>query len=176
MLRPVPACSGRSLRTGARRTQHLDRPQSGGAAGLHSQLREYFQQVLFHGGLTDAQNHRDVRVGLALGDPQQCLGGARSEAKGGPERRSRGEIRPHLALSEQVDAGSAEAGWVAALIYTLVENCKRNGLDPYAYLVEVLALLPEGDPTAEEVAHLTPARLAAAKCKAAHKTARTEAA
>lgn len=68
--------------------------------------------------------------------------------------------------------GSAEAGWAAALIYTLVENCKRNGLDPYAYLREVLGRLPAGDPTPAEVAHLTPARLAAAKRAAA----RTEAA
>lgn len=67
--------------------------------------------------------------------------------------------------------GSAEAGWVAALVYTLVENCKRNGLDPYCYLEDVLGLLPEGAPTAEDVAHLTPARLAAAKREAARTAA-----
>ena len=55
---------------------------------------------------------------------------------------------------------------MAALVYTLVENCKRNGLDPYCYIEEVLGLLPQGDPTAEEVAHLTPARLAAARREA----------
>jgi len=41
--------------------------------------------------------------------------------------------------------------------YTLVENCKRHGLDPYVYLKDVLTRLPAGDPTAAEVAHLTPA-------------------
>ena len=56
--------------------------------------------------------------------------------------------------------GAAEAGWVAAVIYTLVENCKRHGLDPYAYLKDVLTRLPQGEFTAEDVAHLTPASVA----------------
>lgn len=38
--------------------------------------------------------------------------------------------------------GEAEAGERGAILYTLVESCRRRGLDPYAYLREVLARLP----------------------------------
>jgi hypothetical protein len=51
----------------------------------------------------------------------------------------------------------------AAVIDTLVENCKRHGLDPCACLKDVLTRLPQGELTAEEVAHLTPARTAGVK-------------
>jgi transposase len=50
-----------------------------------------------------------------------------------------------------------------AMMYTLVENCKRHGLDPYGYLRDVLTELPEGEPGVEEVAHLTPASIAGAR-------------
>jgi len=73
-------------------------------------------------------------------------------------------IRPlKLGMKNWLFIGSAEAGWVAAVMYTLVENCKRQGLDPYQYLKEVLTSLPEGEFEAEDVAHLTPARVAKAK-------------
>jgi len=39
--------------------------------------------------------------------------------------------------------GNADAGWVSACIYTLVENCKRQGLNPETYIKEVLTHLPE---------------------------------
>jgi transposase len=39
-------------------------------------------------------------------------------------------------------AGSAGGGRRAALVYSLVETCKLNGVDPYAYLKEVLTRLP----------------------------------
>jgi len=38
--------------------------------------------------------------------------------------------------------GDAAAGERSAIIYTLIESCRRRGLDPYAYLREVLARLP----------------------------------
>ena len=38
--------------------------------------------------------------------------------------------------------GHAEAGQRGAILYTIVENCRRQGIDPYAYLREVLAKLP----------------------------------
>jgi hypothetical protein len=38
--------------------------------------------------------------------------------------------------------GDADAGERSAIIYTLIESCRRRGLDPYAYLREVLARLP----------------------------------
>lgn len=38
--------------------------------------------------------------------------------------------------------GDAEAGQRSAIIYTVIESCRRHGLDPYAYLREVLTRLP----------------------------------
>jgi len=38
--------------------------------------------------------------------------------------------------------GDADAGQRSAIVYTVVENCRRRGLDPYAYLREVLTRLP----------------------------------
>lgn len=81
-------------------------------------------------------------------------------------------IRPlKLGQKNWLFIGNSEAGWVAALFYTLVENCKRHGLDPYRYLVDVLNDMPQGEQAAEDVAHLTPARLAAATRTAKRPTA-----
>jgi transposase len=38
--------------------------------------------------------------------------------------------------------GDAEAGQRSAIIYTVIESCRRRGLDPCAYLREVLTRLP----------------------------------
>jgi len=38
--------------------------------------------------------------------------------------------------------GDADAGQRSAIIYTVIENCRRRGLDPFAYLREVLTRLP----------------------------------
>jgi hypothetical protein len=38
--------------------------------------------------------------------------------------------------------GHAEAGERSAIIYTLIESCRRRGIDPYAYLRDVLTHLP----------------------------------
>lgn len=39
-------------------------------------------------------------------------------------------------------AGSAGGGRRAALVYSLIETCKLNGVDPFAYLKDVLTRLP----------------------------------
>jgi len=70
-------------------------------------------------------------------------------------------VRPtKLGMRNWLFIGNAEAGWAAAVMYTLAENCKRHGLDPYGYLKDVLTRLPEGDLDVEQVGHLTPARIA----------------
>lgn len=62
--------------------------------------------------------------------------------------------------------GSPKAGQRSAIIYSILESCKRRGIDPAAYLRDVLARLPTMKNT--EVAQLTPANwLAARKSKAA---------
>ena len=60
--------------------------------------------------------------------------------------------------------GSKDAGHHAAAIYTLVENCKRQGVPVEAYLKHLLEVLPvTNDP--EAIAALTPARIAAARSR-----------
>jgi len=69
-------------------------------------------------------------------------------------------IRPaKLGLKNYLFFGTAEAGANSALLYTLVANCKVQGIDPERYFAEVLRRLP-GDATVEDAAALTPARLA----------------
>jgi len=50
--------------------------------------------------------------------------------------------------------GSEEAGQRSAVMYTLVENCRMHGVEPYAYLKDVLERLPRT--TNQQVAQLTP--------------------
>jgi transposase len=38
--------------------------------------------------------------------------------------------------------GSETSGQQSAVIYTVVENCKRLGIDPYEYLLDVFKRLP----------------------------------
>ena len=38
--------------------------------------------------------------------------------------------------------GDAAAGERSAIIYTVIESCRRRGLDPFAYLREVFTRLP----------------------------------
>lgn len=51
-------------------------------------------------------------------------------------------------------AGSDRGGERAAAIYTLVETCKLNGVDPQAWLADVLARLP--DHPAKRIGELLP--------------------
>jgi hypothetical protein len=50
--------------------------------------------------------------------------------------------------------GSEEAGQRSAVIYTLIENCRRHGVEPYTYLKDVLERLP--NTTNHTVGQLTP--------------------
>ena len=38
--------------------------------------------------------------------------------------------------------GEARAGERGAILYTVIESCRRRGIDPYAYLKDVLTRLP----------------------------------
>ena len=59
--------------------------------------------------------------------------------------------------------GDENAGERGAVLYTVVESCRRRGIDPYEYLSDVLERLPSmRDQDLEE---LTPAGWAAAKAK-----------
>ena len=50
--------------------------------------------------------------------------------------------------------GSEEAGHRSAVMYTLIENCRLHGVEPYAYLKDVLERLPTT--TNQQVGQLTP--------------------
>jgi len=50
--------------------------------------------------------------------------------------------------------GDAAAGEHSAIIYTLIESCRRRGLDPYAYLKDVLTRLPSM--TNRQIPEVTP--------------------
>jgi len=53
-------------------------------------------------------------------------------------------IRPTaLGKKNWLFIGAAEAGQRSAILYTVVESCRRRGLDPYAYLRDVLTRLPK---------------------------------
>jgi transposase len=50
--------------------------------------------------------------------------------------------------------GSEDAGRRNAVVYTLIENCRMHGVEPYEYLKDVLDRLPRT--TNHQVAELTP--------------------
>jgi hypothetical protein len=51
--------------------------------------------------------------------------------------------------------GEAEAGERSAIIYTVIECCRRRGLNPFAYLRDVLTRLP--NMTNRQIPEVTPA-------------------
>jgi transposase len=64
-------------------------------------------------------------------------------------------IRPTaLGKKNWLFIGDAEAGERSAILYSIVESCRRRGLDPYAYLRHVLTQLPHA--TNWQVPDLTP--------------------
>ena len=65
--------------------------------------------------------------------------------------------------------GEAEAGERAAILYTLIESCRSHGLDPFAWLRDVLTRLPTM--AVSRIPELTPAA-----CAKAARTAKRQAA
>ena len=64
-------------------------------------------------------------------------------------------IRPTaLGKKNWLFIGEAEAGERSAILYTIVESCRRRGLDPFAYLRDVLERLPNS--SNHQVKNLTP--------------------
>jgi len=64
-------------------------------------------------------------------------------------------IRPTaLGKKNWLFMGEADAGERGAIIYTVIESCRRRGLDPYAYLKDVLTRLPTM--TNHQISEVTP--------------------
>ena len=54
------------------------------------------------------------------------------------------QMRPvALGRKNWLFAGSDDGGWRAAIIYSLIQTCKRHGVDPFAYLRDVLARIAD---------------------------------
>ena len=51
--------------------------------------------------------------------------------------------------------GEAGAGQRGAILYSIIETCRRRKIDPYAYLRDVLTRLPAVTPA--QIAAITPA-------------------
>jgi transposase len=65
-------------------------------------------------------------------------------------------IRPTaLGKKNYLFFGEIEAGESSAILYTVIENARRSGLDPQAYLRDILTRLPEMKQS--EIADITPA-------------------
>ena len=60
--------------------------------------------------------------------------------------------------------GSAQGGETAAVLFTFTSTCHRLGIEPWAYLKDVLTRLPTTSP--EQLAELLPDRWQAAKAAA----------
>jgi transposase len=64
-------------------------------------------------------------------------------------------IRPTaLGKKNWLFMGHADTGQRGAILYTLIENCRRLGIDPHAYLRDLLTRLPSA--TNWQVKDLTP--------------------
>ena len=71
-------------------------------------------------------------------------------------------IRPtKLGAKNWLFIGSEDAGKTSAIIFTLIESAKRHGLEPYAYLRELLHRLPLA--SNQDIPNLTPEAMAKAK-------------
>jgi transposase len=71
-------------------------------------------------------------------------------------------IRPTaLGKKNWLFVGEAAAGDRGAILYTLIECCRRRGIDPYAYLKDVLTRLPKM--TNHQIHEVTPAAWAKAQ-------------
>jgi hypothetical protein len=73
-----------------------------------------------------------------------------------------GAIRPTaVGKKNWLFFGEAGAGQRSTVVYTILESCRRRGIDPYAYLREVLTRLPSM--TNWQIAELTPEAWARSK-------------
>ena len=68
--------------------------------------------------------------------------------------------------------GDAKAGERSPVIYSIIESCRRHGVEPYSYLRDVLTRLPSM--TNRQIKDITPKAWAAAKkASVARKAAQT---
>jgi transposase len=131
--------------------------RQGRARPLVKQLKE---KILAEHGRHRPRSKFGEALAYALGQWEQFeryLGEGRLEID---NNLTENLIRPSkLGLKNYLFFGSAEAGSGSALIYTLIANCRVQGIDPERYLAEAMRRLSP-DTTPEQAAELTPAKLA----------------
>lgn len=59
--------------------------------------------------------------------------------------------------------GDKEAGWRSAVIYSIITSCRNRGIDPYAYVRDVLTRLPSM--TNRQISGIPPGARAASQAK-----------
>ena len=92
----------------------------------------------------------ELTAGRKLQTEIASLGGGRITAY---ERA----VRPSkLGMKNWLFVGHPEAGQRAAIFYTIVQNCKNHGVDPQAYLTDVLERLPLMKNDLKVISELTP--------------------
>jgi IS66 C-terminal element len=79
------------------------------------------------------QIRRQVAVIADLRDHFSALQASRHKKRQAPDR--------HRENNWLVIDG-AEAGERSAILYTVIESCRRRGIDPFAYLRDILTRLP----------------------------------
>src|ERR1700756_1272223 len=67
---------------------------------------------------------------------------------------------PAIGKKNWLFAAQADAGERGAILYTIIESCRRRGIDPYAYLKDVLSRLPRM--TNHQIPEVTPSAWAKA--------------
>ena len=67
------------------------------------------------------------------------------------------DVRPSVVGRKRwLFIGHPDAGWRSAVIYTIIQSCRRRGINPQEYLTDVLRRLPSM--TNQQVKELLPSR------------------
>ena len=126
------------------------------SAAIHARLRKLFDRLLQRRSiLPQSLLGKAVRYALHQWDHLTVyLTDGRVEIDNNLVENA---IRPtKLGAKNWLFIGREDAGWKSAVLYTVVENCRRLGIDPRAYLTDVLTRLPTLKTLADAVT-LTPA-------------------
>jgi transposase len=99
-----------------------------------------------YGAVQYALNHW-VKLCRYLYYPDACIDNNASERAVRPSK---------LGMKNWLFVGHPEAGQRAAILYTIVQNCKNHQVDPQAYLTDVLERLPHMKNDPEQIRQLQP--------------------
>ena len=112
---------------------------------IHKQLQEDRQIIRADTSLAEAINYTLSQWGKLtayLEHPQTRIDNNLTEQS----------IRPcKLGAKNWLFIGHPGAGHRSAVIYTLIESCRRHGIEPQAYLCDVLKKLPSMGPTTRQL-------------------------